>query len=181
MSEPIQIPDAPIIPKRKRGRPPKVKQAIIPVNKAIKTEKCEELNIKDSLTITNDGEEVKTFKQAAEVVKKDKQDKEVSLKSKQEKLTSLLRESGGKYDTNDAGEYQTRLESFSLNDLQDEAMKVGLKPNITTEARSLAISSMLDLFYENQRTLTPDNSGHNQTQLSDKKREKLLNLMRDAR
>lgn len=108
------------------------------------------------------------------------EDKNAS-KTKQEKLTQLLRATGSKYDTFDENEYRSRIESMTLTDLQEEAMRVGLKPNITIETRSISLDTLMDLFYDNKRSFIPDESGNNKTVLSEETANKLLELMKNAR
>lgn len=170
MSENVQNLENPIIPtetKRGRGRPKgsktKISKAVLPVNIAIKT---------------NPNPIITTFKDAAADVAKDKED---AAKSKLEKLTRLLRATGAKYDTFDEKEYQNRIEHMNLTDLQDECMRVGLKPNVTIETKNLSIDTLMDLFYDNKRSYIPDESGVNRTVLSDDKRAKLVELMKVAR
>lgn len=132
--------------KRGRGRPPKVKQSVLPVN----------------------------------VAKTLKSDQDLS-KLKNERLTTLLKATNSKYDTLDDIEYRSRIEHMNLTDLQNECMKVGLKPNVTIETKNISIGTLMDLFYENKRSFAPDESGQNKNVLSEDKRAKLLELMKNAR
>ncbi len=111
------------------------------------------------------------------VVNKDK----TSPEARAERLASLLRVSHNKYSTLDEAEYQDKIEKMSLTELQDECLKVGLRPNTTTETRNITISTLMDLFHENKRSFKPDESGHNKSVISDDKRAKLTELMKSAR
>lgn len=165
MSEIIENPTIPV--KRGRGRPKgsktKVSKAVLPVNVAIKT---------------SPNPIITTFKDAAAEVTKDKED---AAKLKLEKLTALLRATGAKYDTFDEKEYQNRIERMNLTDLQNECMRVGLKPNVTIETKNISIDTLMTLFFDNKRSYIPDESGINRTVLSDDKRAKLLELMKSGR
>jgi len=169
MSENTQIVENPTqtLVKRGRGRPPgsknKVSKSALPVNKAIK------LNPEPVVT---------TFKEAAAEVAKDDKN---SPKAKAERLNALLRVTDGKYNTLDDKEYRSRIEHMTLTDLQDECMRVGLKPNVTVETKQISIGTLMDLFYENKRSFVPDESGQDKTVLSEDKREALLELMKVAR
>ncbi len=101
--------------------------------------------------------------------------------STSEKITNLLRATNARYDTIDSKVYSDRIERMTLNDLQDEAMRCGLKPNVTMDTRNVCLDTLMNLFYENKRAAMPDESGFNQTNISDEKRTKLLDLMKDAR
>lgn len=113
-------------------------------------------------------------------VESPKEDKDLT-KLKADKLTTLLRVTGSRYNTFDENEYRSRIEHMNLTDLQDECMRVGLKPNTTTETRNMTLDTLMSLFYDNKRSYVPDESGVNKTILSEDKRAKLLELMKVAR
>ena len=97
------------------------------------------------------------------------------------KLARLISLTGANYDTTDAEVYKDRIEKMSINDLQNEALRVGLKSNIDNSTKNIAIGTMMNLFYDNIRQLTADISGTNQANLNEKKRQKLTELMAAAR
>lgn len=154
MSENVQIPENPTIPvKRGRGRPKGSLNRITKVSKGVLP---------------------------TETTQIPKSDKDL-LKLKNERLTALLKATNAKYNTLDAAEYQSRIEHMNLTDLQDECMRVGLKPNVTTETKNISIGTLMDLFNENRRAFLPDESGQNKNNLDQNQREKLLELMKSAR
>lgn len=167
MSETVQIPENPTIPgKRGRGRP-----------KGSKTKVLKSKLPTDAVQ-TSLSDDVTTSKNTVTEVTQGNKD---VAQSKLDKLTRLLRATGAKYDTLDASEYRNRIERMDLTDLQNECMRVGLRPNVTIETKGISIDTLMSLFYDNKRSYVPDESGINQTVLTDEKREKLLELMKSGR
>ncbi len=169
MSENAENPQDVVIspPKRGRGRPKgsktKVVKSVLPVNPAIKihlNDDTEVLPLDKTIVVNNDKD---------------------APKSKLERLTAILKGNNNTYDTLDAAEYRNRIDHMSLNDIQDECMKVGLKPNVTIETKNITIGTLMELFNENKKGFLPDESGQNQTVLTDDKRMKLTELMKNAR
>jgi hypothetical protein len=105
--------------------------------------------------------------------------KDVLKKQDPQVIASLLRASGALFDTLDLDVYSNRLDSFSLNELHNEAFRVGLKAGADRKHCTRAI---LEIFGDYRRKLTPispnEISGEN---LTPEKRSVALDLMKDGK
>lgn len=99
--------------------------------------------------------------------------------SKLDKAASLMQMAGGKFDTLDLDTYKARLDNFSLNELNNEAFRIGLKGGAD---RSNTVRAILEIFNDYRRQITPDFSGTNRSDgLTAEKRATIANLMKDGR
>lgn len=103
-------------------------------------------------------------------------------KTKQNKIeeaATLLRNSGALFDTLDLEVYKHRLDSFSLNELYNEAFRVGLKGG---SDRTNCTRAILEIFndYRSKFAINYQNVGQKDN-LTPEKRQKALELMRDGR
>lgn len=95
------------------------------------------------------------------------------------KAGELLRASGALFDTLDSDIYRARLDSFSLNELTNEAFRVGLKGG---QDRTNTTRAILEVFQDYRNKFVPNYLGVGQKDgLSDDKRTKALELMKDGR
>jgi hypothetical protein len=132
--------------KRKRGRPTKVSQGILPTDK----------------------------KDKVEPPKPDKNPAE----STEIKLTKLLQINLARYDTLDHDTYKDKLEKMTLPELHEECVRVGLRP---VNDRGLTTQTLLQVFRQEVVRLNPSAGGIDRTKLSVEARNKLTQLMKDAR
>lgn len=92
---------------------------------------------------------------------------------------TLLRSSGALFDTLDMNIYKARLDSFSLNDLHNEALRVGLK--IGTD-RVNCTRAILDVFTEYRNKFVPSYIGVGKIDdIPLDKRARALELMKDGK
>ena len=86
---------------------------------------------------------------------------------------------GSKYDTVDNETYQNRLDGFTMMELQEEALRAGLKP---LGDRAQTTRTLIELFNEwrRQYLYTPGTSTVN-SGLSAETKAELTRLMRDGR
>ena len=92
--------------------------------------------------------------------------------------SSLLKTSGALFDTLDLDAYQARLDNWSLTELHNEALRVGLK---TGTDRSNCTRAILDVFRDYRNKFVPNFVGTSQDNLSLEKRALALSLMKDAK
>ena len=108
-----------------------------------------------------------------------KQSAESTKQEKLAKATILLRNSGALFDTLDLDSYKHRLDAFSLNELYNEAFRVGLKGGAD---RTNCTRAILEVFNDYRGRFAPNygNMGK-RDELSPDKRQIALDLMKDAR
>lgn len=104
---------------------------------------------------------------------------ETPSQEKLETASNLLRASGALFDTLDLEVYKTRLDSLSLNELHNEAIRVGLK---TGTDRSNCTRAILEVFTDYRNKFLPSYTGFiTKDGLSDEKRAIALKLMQDGK
>lgn len=96
-----------------------------------------------------------------------------------EKIASLLRATGALFDTLDLDIYKKRLDSFTYNELTNEAFRVGLKGG---QERTHMTRAIIDIFNNYRAQFIPNVAGYvAPDNLTDAKRQRALELMRDGR
>lgn len=113
-------------------------------------------------------------------MKKAKKSSDLSEKQRKlEQATVLLRSSGALFDTLDLETYKQRLDSFSLNELYNEAFRVGLKGGVD---RTNCTRAILEVFNDYRSKFAP-NYGDlgKRDNLPPDKRQRALDLMKDGR
>lgn len=96
------------------------------------------------------------------------------------KVANLLKINGAKYNTLDVNEYKKFLDSLTINGLYDEALRCGLK---AYGERTLTTRTLIDLFNQYCALNVPNykSAGIDTAKLSEEKKAKILDLMKDAR
>ena len=100
-------------------------------------------------------------------------------KTNLEQAAALLRDSGALFDTLDPNVYKERLDNFTMNELNNEAFRVGLGGGADRANCSRAI---LEIFNDYRRKFVLDyqNVASNDN-LSPENRKRALDLMRDGK
>ena len=138
-------------PKGSLNKPTKVVQAILPTNKA---------------------KVVKDTKNAPDSIINNKNTNKDAL------INKLLQTTGCKYNTLDYDTYKGTLDNMPLNDLHDEAMRVGLKP---LGDRSLTTSTLLQVFKEEVLKFVPRCGNIGINKIDADKSDKIMELMKVGR
>lgn len=112
--------------------------------------------------------------------KKTKNNKQKTGKFTSDELTDMLKVAGAKYNTLDTEIYKTSLDAMTINELYNEALRVGLK---AYGERSLTTRTLIDLFnqYRAQHLPSYYSSSEVNAHLTEEKKAEILNLMRDGK
>lgn len=96
-----------------------------------------------------------------------------------QQIAELLRASGGLFDTLDYDVYRLRLDNFSMNELTNEAFRVGLKGG---QDRFNTTRGILEVFQDYRNKFMPSIMGISAKDgMSEEKRALALSLMKDGR
>lgn len=96
-----------------------------------------------------------------------------------EQAAILLRDSGALFDTLDLETYKMRLDNFTINELNNEAFRVGLGGGADRYNTTRAI---MEIFNDYRRKFSANFSGFPQNDnLSPEKKKTALDLMRDGK